>query len=169
MNNVGRTRDIYIDQGLSIFDEVGYERNILETEIDYSEGSEVEVLLPSTFGDTIRLTFTREFVRRLYMGFLENDYPPESTGFDRETDKLLYGMFVYREMTSGGTPDQDALEEFLEERGYDGQLFVNYAYHYLEELDSKFKGCVEDPGEELSDQILDGNFEYPEFKADPGV
>ena len=105
MNNVGRTRDIYVDQGLRIFDEVGYERNILETEIDYSEGSEVEVLLPSTFGDTIRLTFSREFVRRLYMGFLENDYPPASTGFDQETDKMLYGMFVYQEQVSaGGTP-----------------------------------------------------------------
>ena len=105
MNNVGRTRDIYVDQNVQIFDEVGYERNILETEIDYSEGSEVEVLLPSTFGDTIKLTFSREFVRNLYMGFLDNDYPPASTGFDQETDKMLYGMFVYQEEVSGGNPD----------------------------------------------------------------
>ncbi len=166
MNNVGRTRDIYVDQNVQIFDEVGYERNILETEIDYSEGSEVEVLLPSTFGDTIKLTFSREFVRNLYMGFLDNDYPPASTGFDQETDKMLYGMFVYQEEVSGGNPDPEVVEAFLQERGYDGPLFVNYAYHYIEELDSKYRGCVANPGHKIADQILEGNFEYPKFEED---
>jgi len=112
----------------------------------------------------IRLTFSREFVRRLYMGFLENDYPPESTGFDQETDKMLYGMFVYQEMTSGGSPDEVAVEEFLDDRGYQGQEFIDYAYDYVNKLNETYEGCIDDPGEGLSDQILDGNFEYPEFK-----
>ena len=167
MNNVGSTRYVYIDQHIEVFEELGYGRSILETETDYSEGSEVEVLLPSNLvGDTIRLTFSREFVRNLYMGFLDNDYPPASTGFDQETDKMLYGMFVYQEQVSGGNPDRDVVEAFLEERGYDGPLFVDYAYHYIDELDSKYHGCIANPGDKLATQVLEGNFEYPEFKEE---
>ena len=159
-----RGNEVYVEQGARIFNEVGFGRDILETEMDYSEGSEVEVLLPSTFGDTIRLTFSREFVRRLYMGFLENDYPPASTGFDQETDKQLYGMFVYHEQVSGGSPDTDVVEDFLRERGYEGKLFVDYAYKYVDELDTKYKGCIANPGDKLANVILEGNFEYPKFE-----
>ncbi len=135
MDTVERVREILVDHSST-------------TEIDYSEGIEVQVLLPHCYlgEDTVRVTLSRDFVRKLYMGFLENDYPPASTGFDQETDKMLYGMFVYQEQVSGGNPDQDVVETFLEERGYDGPLFVNYAYHYIDELDSKYNGCIANPG-----------------------
>ena len=143
-----------------------YERDIREIEIDFSSGVEVEVVLPSNYNESLRITLTRDFVTNLYNGFLENDYPPASTGFDQETDKMLYGMFVYQEQVSGGNPDRDVVEAFLEERGYDGPLFVDYAYHYIDELDSKYHGCIANPGDKLATQVLEGNFEYPEFKEE---
>jgi len=141
-----------------------YERDIREIEIDFSTGVEVEVVLPSNYNESLRITLTRDFVTNLYNGFLENDYPPASTGFDQETDKQLYGMFVYQEQVSGGNPDPDVVEVFLNERGYQGQEFINYAYSYIDELDSKYHGSIADPGDKLATRVLEGNFEYPEFK-----
>ena len=155
--------DVSIEQGARIYNDVGFGRDISETEIDYSERSEVSVLLPCEFGEGVKIVLTREFVKKLYMGFLENDYPPSSGGFDQETDKMLYGMFVFQEFATGSSPDPDLLENLLNERGYRGQAFINYAYKYIEELNEKYKDCIYNPGSQIVDDVLAGNFEYPKF------